>query len=717
MAAFTVARTPLAPFPAPSVSPWRVWPVRVPEMLGPAVEFAGPALREKPGMVSGERAEAVCVWLRAPPGAKHGANVGVKDGPVSGPVVGVWPLRTRFCPDETRLWIDSQVSVRSRICHSGAGGTQTWRERASCAVSATTAAESFRLLSWLDSASPEKGLRVAESNGEWSFTPYSELAGEVRHFANELRATGAAPGSVVTILATEVKSFVTSFMGTLAAGLTPSPVAPPRSYRTMERYSAHLTRIIAVAEPSVVVTQEATHEAAEAICRELDAKARLVAAPPAHGGPTAAAADFARSDRADEELALLQFTSGSSGNPKGVRVSWGALTANVGAIRDWLSVGPEDVFASWLPLFHDMGLVGAMIMPVASGIDLWLMTPEQFIRSPERWLACFGRHGATLTTAPSFGYSYCARRVKPEQLADHDFSAWRVGILGAERIDPQGVADFTALTGPFGFDEHALVAAYGLAESTLAVTGVTPGDGSPMVRLGNGNSEFGTPATVLADGVLGRDRASGNWLVGCGRPVGDLAVRILDEDGNPVPEGHFGQIAVTGSSVADGYLYSDGTRTDFTGGVLATGDGGFLWQGQLYVIGRIADSLKVRGAAVFAEDLETELGTLPGLGSSRLVTLLGSVDAADHVVLLVEAADSAEWLDAAVNTLRAATGPEINVSVLLGRRGAVELTSSGKPRRRVLWHRLLRGDTAGWQPVHGTAPRPLAAETRTGEIA
>ncbi|MEU2059742.1 AMP-binding protein [Streptomyces sp. NPDC013455] len=551
---------------------------------------------------------------------------------------------------------------------------------------------------------------MAEPGGGWSYTPYSDLAEEVRHFAATLRATDAAPGAVVTLLATEVKSFVVAFMGTLAAGLTPSPVAPPRSYRTTERYRAHLARIIEAARPAIVVTQEDTHAAAETVCQETGAKAVLVPAPTADAPQRLTEPGPAPVERAAEDLALLQFTSGSSGNPKGVRVSWGALTANVSAIRTWLRMVPDDIFASWLPLFHDMGLVGAMIMPVTSGVDLWLMTPEQFIRSPERWLECFGRHGATVTTAPSFGYSYCARRVKPAQLEGTDFSAWRVAILGAERIDPQGVADFTTLVAPHGFDDRALMGAYGLAESTLAVTGVRPGEGSPLLRIANAASEFGTPVEAAEHGALGRDRVAANWLVGCGRPVGDLRVEIVDDDGNPLPEGHFGQISVSGSSLADGYLLSDGQLTTFDPAGLHTGDGGFLWDGQLYVIGRVADSLKVRGAALFAEDLEAELARLDGLDGGRLVTLLGSVDGTDHAVLLVEASAADGWLEPAVNTLRAATGPEISLTVLLGRRGAIERTSSGKPRRRVLWQRLLRGDATGWTPVHGTPPSTSTAD-------
>ncbi len=575
--------------------------------------------------------------------------------------------------------------------------------------------ESFSLLGWLESPRSASGLHVAEPNGGWSYTSYPDLADEVLRFAGVLRDADAEPGAVVALLATEVKSFVVAFMGTLAAGLTPAPVAPPRSYRTTDRYLGHLTRIFEVAEPAIVVTQAETHEAAVATLREVGGKATIVPAPSAKESAPLPEEPLAESvSRQGEELALLQFTSGSSGNPKAVRVSWGALTSNIVAITEWLGTRTEDAFASWLPLFHDMGLVGAMIMPVTTGTDLWIMTPEQFIRSPERWLECFGRHGATLTTAPSFGYAYCAKRVRPEQLEGSDFSAWRVAILGAERIDPVAVADFTSLVRPFGFDEGTLMAAYGLAEATLAVTGVRPGEASPLVRMQTGHADFAEQVSALGRGKLGYDRAEGNWLVGCGRPIGDLQVQILDEDGVSLPDGHFGQIAVTGSSLADGYLHGDG-RISLFGSQLRTGDGGFRLSGELYVVGRVADSLKVRGATLFAEDLEAELARLAGLSAGRLVVLLGAVDGVDHAVLLVEDTTADGWLDRALNVLRASTANQVSLSVLLGRRGAIERTSSGKPRRRILWRALLDGTAVGWSPAFGAPPSPVGIQHSPGD--
>jgi acyl-CoA synthetase (AMP-forming)/AMP-acid ligase II len=581
------------------------------------------------------------------------------------------------------------------------------------AAGALRTEETF-LFDWLTAPRTDTGLYVAKDDEGWTYTSYADLALEVRQFAAALRHTGAEPGSGVALLVNEPKSFVIAFMGTLAAGLTPSPIGPRSSFRRVERYVGHLVRLFVAAKPAVVVAQEDVRDQVEVAVRRSGSDAATLFVPPA--GLAAAHRLLPPAEpvrRSEHELALLQFTSGSSGTPKGVRVSWRSLTANVTALRDWLDLRSDDIYAGWLPLFHDMGLIGGMITPIAAQIGVRLMTPEQFIRSPRRWLDCFGRGDATITTSPTFGYAYAARRVAPEELTGSDFSRWRVAVLGAERIDPVALADFSDLVEPSGFDVKALVSAYGLAESTLAVTASRPGaTGSVLANTAVSTPEAGRCVGVRGGGVLGRDRGTSNWLVGCGAPIGDMAVQIVDDEGRPLPDGVFGEIVISGSSLADGYVHADGTMTDFDRVGHRTGDAGFRWQGQLYVVGRIADSLKVRGAMLFAEDLEAELATASRLDPSRLAVLLGRADGADHAVVLVEEPEPQPWLSRLVATLSARTTVAVTCTVMTGRRGSIERTSSGKPRRRVMWSALLNGEPNGWTPVHGSPPVPHASSAQ-----
>jgi acyl-CoA synthetase (AMP-forming)/AMP-acid ligase II len=562
------------------------------------------------------------------------------------------------------------------------------------------------LLEWLVRPSDSAGLHVARPCAGWDFTPYQGLADEVLAFAGGLASMGLPAGTVVTLMVSDPKQFIVSFFGCLVAGSTPSTVMPRRLSGKPNGYLDHLAGILAAASPGlVVVTAESAADARTGLAKAgvsaeittFDAAVRL-------GGQPGTAVPFAGTS--PDRTALLQFTSGSTGDPRGVRVSWRALTANVTAIREWLGLTSADRFAGWLPLFHDMGLIGQLLTSITTCLDLWILTPEQFIRDPRRWLECFGRGGATIATSPSFGYSYAARRLSPDDLAGFDFSRWRVAILGAERIDPAGVGDFSALVTPLGFDPCSLVGAYGLAESTLAVTGVRPGDGSALLRAASTAVGPGVPVGANRDGVLGRDRGSGEHLVGCGRPIGDMSVRILDEAGAQVAEGCMGEIVIAGTSLGDGYVLADGSTVDFAADGYRTGDAGFMLAGELFVVGRIGDCVKVRGAMVFAEDLEAELASVAEVRHGQVAVLVGRSGGLDRAVVLIESRNPERWrdkIDKVVATVRSRTSPEFHCSVYAGRPGSIDRTSSGKPRRRVLWRAFLAGELAGWVPTAAAA--------------
>jgi acyl-CoA synthetase (AMP-forming)/AMP-acid ligase II len=489
----------------------------------------------------------------------------------------------------------------------------------------------------LDSPSAERGIRFATARG-WDFWSYARLAELVHRCAAGLAGAGVPQDGRVGIIEGNGPHFVGLFFGAMLIGATPSPIAPRPAFGDHDRYATHLAAVLRKAKPDLLVHAEG------------------LPAPGLSTSDLLAAAPSRVPARDPAPTALLQFTSGTSGTAKAVAVGHDNLAANLAAIAHWLEMTPQDATASWLPVHHDMGLVGCLLAPIVTGGDLWQLSPSEFVRRPHRYLECFGRLGARLTATPVFGLDHLVRRVSPQTLAGMDFSEWRAVIVGAERIAPGTLEAFARLAEPFGFDRRAFLPAYGLAEATLAVTGL------PL--------RTGWSATP----------SGGSAVVGCGTPVLGATVAVIGDDGRPVPEGTVGEIVASGASVP--------------GGSVATGDAGFLHNGQLHVLGRLGDSMKVRGRTVFAEDVDAAVTAACPAASGRVAALLGSIlDSAgdgSRVVVLVER-PRPEWIPT-IRAAAAALTEESEVEVLSLPSGGIARTSSGKPRRRELWRAYLAGE-------------------------
>ncbi|KWV33999.1 AMP-binding protein [Micromonospora rifamycinica] len=525
------------------------------------------------------------------------------------------------------------------------------------------------LLGWLDRPDERRGIRFAEPDGSWRLWSYAELATLVRRYAAALRDAGVGAGDVVSIVETTGPRFVGLLFGSMVAGAAASPVAPPPPFGDRERWAGHLRGVLRASAPRLVV-----HDPALSLVAEVCAGEGV----PAYDGEgllTGAVADRRTPEPAG--LALVQFTSGSSGLVRGVRVHHQALAATVAGIQRWLRMTPDDPTASWLPVHHDMGLVGCLLAPVATGSDLWLMSPGDFVRRPVRYLECFGLRGARLTAMPAFGLDHIVRRVPRAALAGMDFSGWRAVIVGAERIRPALLTEFARFTAPHGLRRAALLPAYGLAEATLSVTGVPLDTGWRTVTVEQGA------------------------VVGCGRPLADARVTVVDDDGRAVADGTVGEIVVRGPAVAAGYLPADadGTAsgTRLADGELRTGDAGFLDDGELFVLGRLGDGVKVRGRMLLAEDVEATATAACGAPAGRITALLGQVGDAPRVVLLLVRPEPG-WLPAA-RAAAEAVAEGVPVTALVVPPGVVARTSSGKPRRRLMWQDHLAGRLAATVPT------------------
>ncbi|MQY05043.1 AMP-binding protein [Actinomadura macrotermitis] len=542
------------------------------------------------------------------------------------------------------------------------------------------------LTDWLERPRPGRGVHLAGDTG-WQFQEYTELAAMARRIAAALREDGVRPGDVVCVVLPTDHRCVAALYGVWYTGATVCPVVPP-AFQKEDEYAAHVSSIFAVARPTLTVTTEAY----EALVRRglsdagHDGRPWLVREADEDSGPGPAA-----------DVGLLQFTSGSTSNPRGVRVLRSCLEANIDSILDWVGWRDGDATASWLPLYHDMGLIGCFLSTVTAQGDLWLMRPDQFVRDPARWLRCFGEGRAHHTATPTFGLAYAARRVTDDKLADLDFSGWRTAIVGAEPVNPRVLETFARRLAPRGFSRGVFAPAYGMAEATLAVTGLRSGETPWVVRPDWAELRFGEPVRLTDEGALDHPSAADEpgWLVGCGGTLDGMSLDVRDESGAVLPDRHLGELTVTGTSVAAGYQGGNTQgSTRFDGPVLRTGDAGFLHDGQLYVVGRMGDSLKVRGRSVYLEDLEEKIADAGGLKRGR-VAVVGAASEGRSGVAVIAESRPGPWVEQVLRVLTRELGDECAVRVVTGSAGLIERTSSGKPRRRRMWNALQAGRLGG----------------------
>ncbi|MEU5608831.1 AMP-binding protein [Streptomyces sparsogenes] len=554
------------------------------------------------------------------------------------------------------------------------------------------------LLSWLVAPRTDRAVRFARGSGGWDRYSYADLAHLVSLASAALRAR-ALPGRPGVVLATPNSvGFVTGYFGAVNAGLVPTAIAPPARFGSREDYVRHVARVLELTGASAVVG-EPVHLAV--------LKDAAEAASEAGGVPVAVlSSDFSTGTETDRlsdvpttELATLQFTSGSTSSPRGVRITWANMEANAAGNARLISFDGGQSTVSWVPMYHDLGLVGCLMTIVAKQGDLTLMRPEQFVYDPRRWIDCIAREGIQITAAPSFGFAYAARRLTPGDLEGADFSTLRSAALGAERHDPRGLWEFTRLCEPYGFDPATFTPCYGMAEMTLGITGHPPGTVPQAVHLDWQSLTPEQPVKVVARGTLRDAGPSGTpaeWLVSSGIPIDGVSVAVVDGDGRPLPDGYLGELVLSGTSTAAGYEPADADSSSrFADGKVFSGDAGFLLDGQTYVLGRLGDALSVRGRNIYAEDLDVRLADTPGVDRHRCATLVD----ADRIVVLAELAPG-PWAERLAESLSLHVGGVVDVTVVGCRRGTIQRTSSGKPRRRLMLSQYLEQKLAGEVVAH-----------------
>ncbi|HYX24277.1 MAG TPA: AMP-binding protein, partial [Thermoanaerobaculia bacterium] len=465
-----------------------------------------------------------------------------------------------------------------------------------------------------------------------------------------------------------------------------------RTARMLERSGARLVLADSRLRRMLGEASEAVMEARPELgCRTVDDLPRDSAQPVRTGS----------SDLAD--LALIQFSSGTTVDPKPVALSHRAVAAQTEILTGFFPDTPErrQSCVSWLPLYHDMGLIGCVFPALARDAALTLLGPELFVARPALWLRAISRYRATISPAPNFAYELCLTRVSDADLEGVDLSGWRTALNGAESISPAVLRAFCARFARWGFRPEAMTPVYGLSEAALAVT-FSDFERSP--RIGRFDRDR------LAREGEAREAADGREIVSVGRPVPGFRLRIVDPDGRDLRAGAVGRVWVQGPSLMEGYLGDpEATARVLQGGWLDTGDLGFLREGELYLTGRAKDAVILRGRNYAPEEIERATEGVPGVraGCAVAASWLPEDAPGEALALFVEASRqaTAEELAALPDACREAvlgvTGLAVDHLVVLAP-GALPRTSSGKLRRGETLRQYLAGELA----VPDAAPSP-----------
>lgn len=545
---------------------------------------------------------------------------------------------------------------------------------------------------------------LADGETEQGHLTFAQVDRRARAIAAHLQAQGLA-GERALMLFNPGLDFITAFLGCLYAGTVAVPAYPPASKRHWPR----LRSIVEDARPQWVLTASAELSKIRRVSDQIDAFADIQ-------WLTTDTIDDSRGDGwtppalDGDSLAFLQYTSGSTSTPKGVMISHGNLMHNQEVIHRGFGLDADAVIVGWLPLYHDMGLIGNLLHPLYLGSRLVFMAPVAFLQQPIRWLRAISRYRGTTSGGPNFAYDLCCQRITDEQLRDLDLASWSVAFSGAEPVRAATLDRFAERFAACGFQRRAFFPCYGMAETTLMTTGGDPAE-PPVVRRFDARSLEQDEAVEItdsdvSDGGDGADREA-RRLVGCG-PIGwQLDVVIVDPGGpRRLDDGHVGEVWVAGGSVARGYWQrAEASRESFAarlpdapeaGPYLRTGDLGFVDRGQLFVTGRSKDLIILRGRNHYPQDIELTVegchGDLrPGSGAAVAVT----VDDEERLVIIHEVErrpkDSPEVIAEAVR--RAVTeAHEVQVyEVVLIRVATVPKTSSGKIQRHACRQQYLDG--------------------------
>jgi acyl-CoA synthetase (AMP-forming)/AMP-acid ligase II len=510
---------------------------------------------------------------------------------------------------------------------------------------------------------------------------YRHIYHAATRYAGALSELGVRKGDRVLLVLPTSFEFVISFFAVELVGAIPVPSYPPALLERAELALDRLCHVAKHAGAAYCITNRTLKPLLGELALRVGEMRHIVCAEDLDAGdPEKAPKARAHAD----DPAFIQYTSGSTGHPKGVLLLHQNLVANIHAIGQALRINRNDVGVSWLPLYHDMGLIGVLLFCVYWRLPLALMAPTTFLLRPARWLQTIHKHKGTLSAAPNFAYGLCVKRVRQSERVDLDLSSWRLALNGAEPVNLRTLVDFERTFAPHGFQKSSFLPVYGLAESSLAVTFTRPGE--PLRYQVVDREQLAAGHAVDGDG-------QGTLAVVCvGGPIPGHDVQVLDEHGDPLPEREVGHVVVSGPSIMHGYFREkEATDKILRNGMLWTGDLGYFADGQLYVTGRAKDLIIVRGRNHYAEDLERVAERVEGVrpGGAAAFGIYDNDKATDLVVIVCETKiveSRAQVAETVAERVLADTGVTVDEVVMVPP-GTIPKTSSGK-RQRALCREL-----------------------------
>lgn len=537
-------------------------------------------------------------------------------------------------------------------------------------------------------AQGKRGLNFHDPRGQLARAyPYSELREDALAMARRLIALGVVPQDRIALIAETGPDFAALFFGCIYAGAWPVPLPLPTSFGGRDAYVDQLAVQMKSADPKYLFYPDELDSMAGDAARICGTK----------GISWTGFGDYPLSDAAlptasGDDIAYLQYSSGSTRFPHGVAVTHHALLNNLAAHSHGMNIQPSDRCVSWLPWYHDMGLVGCFLSPVANQVSTDYLKTEDFARRPLAWLDLISRNkGTTLSYSPTFGYDICARRVSSQTHAAErfDLSRWRVAGNGADMIRPDVMQAFVDAYGDAGFKASAFLPSYGLAEATLAVSIMPPGEGI-SVELVEESELSGIPAA--ADKPK-RFRA----IVNCGKPVRDMTVEVRAEDGSLMEERSIGRIWASGPSIMHSYFRDEvSTSACMKHGWLDTGDMGYMSDGYVFVVGRAKDMIIINGKNHWPQDIEWAVEQLPGFKSGDIAAFAITTPGGEELpAVLVQCrttdlAERTKLRDTIRDKVRAITGMHCIIELVPPR--TLPRTSSGKLSRAKARNLYLSGE-------------------------